>query len=708
MLTKTQKEYIIQLIQSESVLPEDFKHLLFPTVQKEYELAYAGKMRKEDILANEDWVFPVPLQVEKIFNGDEYEAFEDGWRNMIVFGDNLQFLKTIYENKDELIKDKVKGKVKLVYIDPPFATTDEFKNKDWAKAYNDKKKGAEFIEFLRRRLILARELLAVDGSIYLHLDNKMSHYAKILMDEIFGKNQFRNEIIWKNSSVKNDGTKNNFPVQHNIIFYYSKSELTKFESIFIDFDEEYVKENYKNDDNDGKGLYTTGPLYSNTASGWYANSKPFEFEGLYKRWIYSIDTLKQWKIENRLYYTSKWGIRKKVYLNESKGRPLTDLWIDKNVPFLSGSNDEYENYPTQKPEKLLERIIKASSNEWDIILDFFWGSWTTMAVAEKLGRRRISCDLWKLAYFTEQKRILKIQDSKNLSNPKERYNKKAKSFMTCTLGLYDLKKTFDLEWKKYCDFASGLFELQIKTHKVWGIEFDGKKWEYSVKIWNYNKNKESNVDEKYLESIHKSIGWKTNGRIYIIAPANNIDFISDYYEIDWLRYYFLKIPYQVIKELHKTPFQKIRQPQSKKNLNDLDETIGFHFIKQPEVKSEINKSWDAVVLVIKEFKSKFRNDEEWQLLENFETLSAVFIDRNFDGKQFIMTDSYFADDLLPKKKKSKKWGEENEQDNDIRKELKEMQKDGLKISFKKAEIGNSIMVIYTDIYGNDFSEILSF
>ena len=301
MITKDQKDYIIKLLQEGKELPEDFKYQLFPTKQKEYELAYAGKMRKEDILANEDGVFPVPLQVEKIFNGNEYGAFDDDWKNMIVFGDNLQFLKTIYENKDSFIKDKLKGKVKLIYIDPPFATTDEFQNKEWAKAYNDKKKGAEFVEFLRKRLIVAREILSNDWSIYVHLDSKMSHYVKIVMDEIFWKNQFRNEIIWKNSSVKNDGTKNNFPVQHNIIFYYSKSELTKFESIFIDFDEEYIKENYKNDDNDEKGPYTTGPLYSSTSSWGYANSKPFEFEGLYKRWIYSIDTLKKWKKENRLY-----------------------------------------------------------------------------------------------------------------------------------------------------------------------------------------------------------------------------------------------------------------------------------------------------------------------------------------------------------------------------------------------------------------------
>ncbi|HGA4145564.1 DNA methyltransferase [Streptococcus pyogenes] len=165
-LNEIEKKYIINLIENGEQIPEDYKYMLFPNLQEEYELTYAGKMRKEDILAGEDGTFPVPLQIDRIFNGDEHPAFEDGWRNMIVFGDNLQFLKTINENKDPLIKDKVKGKVKLIYIDPPFATQDEFENKEGAKAYSDKKKGSEFLEFIRRRLILAKEILSDDGSIY--------------------------------------------------------------------------------------------------------------------------------------------------------------------------------------------------------------------------------------------------------------------------------------------------------------------------------------------------------------------------------------------------------------------------------------------------------------------------------------------------------------------------------------------------------------
>ena len=226
-LTKYEIDFLIQLsLQNGEDIPLDFQYKLFPTKQKEYELVYAGKMRREDLLANEDGVFPVPLQVEKVFNGSEYEGFKDNWKNMIVFGDNLQFLKTIYENKDLLIKDKVKGKVKLIYIDPPFATADDFQNKEGAKAYTDKKKGAEFVEFLRKRLILAKEILADDGSIFVHLDQKMSHYIKVLMDEIFGKQFFRNEIAWCYQGAGQSKTQ--FKRKHDNILFFSKTNINIF------------------------------------------------------------------------------------------------------------------------------------------------------------------------------------------------------------------------------------------------------------------------------------------------------------------------------------------------------------------------------------------------------------------------------------------------------------------------------------------------
>jgi site-specific DNA-methyltransferase (adenine-specific)/adenine-specific DNA-methyltransferase len=651
-MTKQQKEYIIKLLQEGKELPEDFKYLLFPTKQKEYELAYAGKMRKEDLLANEDGVFPVPLQVEKVFNGNEYESFDDGWKNIIAFGDNLQFLKTIYENKDPLIKDKVKGKVKLIYIDPPFATTDEFQNKEGAKAYNDKKKGAEFVEFLRKRLIVAREILADDGSIFVHLDQKMSHYIKILMDEIFGKNQFQNEVIWHYQA--GTAPKKGFAKKHdNIFFYVKKSGQNIFNTIRLLVKDESI---YPKIDENGRKYRMSG---NNNATKYYAD----------------------------------------------EGRKADDIWTwldrkENNIVQVFHALPEHLDYPTQKPEKLICRIIEASTNKGDIVLDFFGGSGTTMAVAEKLGRKWITCDLGKLSYFTMQKRILQVQNSKDLEDPKKKYGKKAKSFITASLGSYDLEKTFELERKQYLEFVSGLFEIELKKYKVSGFEFDGKKDNYPVIIYDYKKYKNSTIDENYLNDLHRNIGKKVGSRVYIVAPINYIDFVDDFVEIDDVRYYFLKIPYHIINELHKKPFVKVRQPQSKSRVNDIEEAIGFHFKRPPEVKAEVIKEKEEIKIIIKSFKSsellsdKTKNEKQ---KEDFENLSAVFIDKTYNGKAFEMDEALFVDELLPKKKKK-------QSTEDFEKELKELSKNGVEIVLKSKEVGDKIMVVFTDIYGNDFTQ----
>lgn len=676
-LTKHDIEFLIKTLQDGKEIPSDYKYALFPTTQKEYELVYAGKMRKEDLLANEDGVFPVPLQVEKVFNGNEYKAFKDGWKNMIVFGDNLQFLKTIYDNKDPLVKDKVKGKVKLIYIDPPFATADEFQNREGAKAYNDKKKGAEFVEFLRRRLILAREILADDGSIYVHLDQKMSHYIKVLMDEIFGKNYFVNELVWHYKSFHGQ-TKSYFPRKHDTIFFFTKGTEKTFnlprKNVPI---EELI--DFKNW---GKFIVNEDEIRGDN----------YPKDVRFKR------NLDKWKRNNPGKKPTKDDV-----LYVFRGQPEDDVW---DINYIDPKDkQEKTGYPTQKPEALIERILTASSKENDIVMDFFGGSGSTAAVAEKMGRRWITCDLGKLSYFTMQKQILRIEDSKSINSESKRYGEKAKSFVTARLGSYDLKDALSLEWQKYQEFVASLFEVEIKKNKIAGYEFDGKKGGFSVKIFDYRTFKDSTINESYLKEMHAVIGNKASSRVYIIAPANYVDFLSNYHEIDDVKYYFLKIPYHVIKELHKTPFQKLRQPQSMKNVNDLEEAIGFHFIRHPEVKSEMKKSKDEVKILIKSFVSHELESDKAQDekgIKNFETLSAVFIDKNYNSKAFEMDEAFFADELLPKKAKK-----EEVDDEDIKAELKKIQNKGLEITLKKSDLGKQVMVIYTDIYGNDFTEIFT-
>lgn len=646
-LSNHEIEDLIEKLRNGDPFPEDYKYKLFPTQHKEYELAYGGKMRKEDILGNQDGVFPVPLQIDKIFNGKR-TPWRDGWKNMLVFGDNLQFLKTIYENKDPLIKNKIKGKVRLIYIDPPFASDADYKTSNGTIAFSDKVKDAEFIEFLRRRLVVAKELLAEDGSIYVHLDEKKAHYVKIILDEL--GLIFRREIIWDIAVLS--GYKvlaKNWIRGHDSILFYSKGNDFLFNKLTQGHTQKYI-DSFKSIDKNGD-----------------------KYQVAHGRKIYLKDVLE-------------------------KGKPFGDVWNDIKSFQQMPTARERVNYPTQKPESLLARIIGASTNEGDIVMDFFGGSGTTAIVAEKMNRKWVVCDIGKLAYYTIQNRLLNIQSSNSIDDSKVLFGNEAKSFITVNTGYYDLEKVFKLQQNDYCDFVMNLFEVEPKTKTINGIEINGEKKDgYNVIVWPYWKFKDSKVDEEYLHDLHSYINKKVGKRLYIIAPASYVDFISDYYEIDSVKYFFLKVPYHIIRELHKVQFKKFRQPQSKSNVNDLEDAVGFHFMRKPEVKSEVKEKSGQYSITIKSFESDFVEDAEEEL-QNFESLAMVLIDKNFDGETFDMDLHYFAEDLLGQVKSTEKT-------QNIKSGLK-----GLKTitipPIPKKECGKRIMIIYIDIYGNEFKEEL--
>ena len=359
------------------------------------------------------------------------------------------------------------------------------------------------------------------------------------------------------------------------------------------------------------------------------------------------------------------------------------------------------SYPTQKSEQLLERLISTFTSEGDMVLDFFAGGGTTAIVSEKLKRRWIVADIGKLSFYTVQKRILNIEKSKQLNSDTKKYGLHSKSFVSINTGHYDLAKIFDLKNQEYSDFVMNLFEVEQKGKTISGIQIDGEKKDgYNVIVWQYWKYKDSLVDEDYLHDLHSHIGAKAGKRVYIIAPASYVDFISDYYEIDKVRYFFLKVPYHIIRELHKVQFKKFRQPQSKSNVNDLEDAIGFHFMRQPEVKSEWKEKNGEYHITIKKFLSDFSEEDTERDMENFESLAMVLIDKNFDGEIFDMDTYYFAEDLLPKKKK--KTDEEDESEN-IKEELKHTNQITLP-PIPQKECGIKLMVIYVDIYGNEFKE----
>lgn len=693
---------LIERLQKGEILPDDYKYKLFPVKQKEYELVYGGKMRREDILANEDGVFPVPLQIEKIFNGKR-EQWNDGWKNIIAFGDNLQFLKTIYENKDSLIKDKIKGKIKLIYIDPPFGTGDEYEGNRGQKGYTAKSKGAEFVEFIRRRIIVAKEILDDDGLIMIRQGYNFGHYIKVVLDEVFGKSNFVNEILVNRGKQRLGGTKK-YSTATDTVYIYSKTDSYQFFG--------FKRARYKGEakgtnmlmkgdrnppervfiDPDGKKVTLLPPPNSHWK---FIQSK---IDVMYQKGVMYLAK-------------SQKGLNSGILKVEKNGKKIPvdyvpsfrfddDKTIDANWTDISGY-DQITGYPTENSEPLLERIIKTATKESDIVLDFFGGSGTTAAVAEKLNRKWITCDIGKLSFYTMQKRMLNIESSKSIEKPSELYGKSSKSFISINTGHYDLAKIFDLKQKEYSDFVMKLFEVESKKKTISGILIDGEKKDgYNVIVWQYWKFKNSSVDEEFLHNLHSHIGNKAGKRVYIIAPASYVDFISDYYEIDKVRYYFLKVPYHIIRELHKVQFKKFRQPQSKSNVNNLEDAIGFHFIRQPEVKSEIQEKSGEYHISINKFQSDFSEEETNRDMVNFESLAMILIDKDFDGETFDMDTYYFAEDLLPKKKKKT---DEEESTENIKEGLKHLNQIALPPILKK-ECGKKLMLVYVDIYGNEFKE----
>lgn len=694
-ISNIDKKYLISLIESGEQIPGEYKYLLFPNLQEEYELTYAGKMRKEDILAGEDGTLPVPLQVERVFNGEDHPAYEDGWENMIVFGDNLQFLKTINENRDPLIKDKVKGKVKLIYIDPPFATQDEFSTKTGTKAYSDKKKGSEFLEFIRRRLIVAKEILADDGVIFVHLDYRYKFHIKQIMDEVF-KFNFVNEIIVNRikKNVKEKKFVNKMNEEFDTLLFYSKNKGTTF---IPPVKKVFKAENWHNFEASGYRkdmdyeLFEVKPKSGNhwrwKASRAEKASKNYEF---WKLHFSDEETIGEYWERNgqKMDFVRRGTSGQPEYFIPEKDNVLcNNVWND--IPAYEFSN----NYPTEKSEKLLSRIINMCTNKDDLIMDFFGGSGTTMAVAEKLGRRWITCDLGKLSYLTMQKRLLKIKNSKCLES-KNKYNKPARSFITCKLGMYDLGTTLKLEWDKYKDFVSRLFEYDDKEIRTSGIKFDGEKRGFPVKVFNYVKYKESGVDCHYIYELHKAIKSKRYSRVYIVAPATRVDFIADYEEIDNTRYYFLKVPYEMIEELHKTPFIKSRQPRSKNSVNDIEEMKGFQFIYTPEVECKLINDGENTKLIVSKFLSDPLNGCE---TDNFSTLSSIFVNYAYNGKEFLMDDVRFWSEI-----------ESNKKDNiDTTVKYKDENPICVEWIIPTKSLGEKTVFIFTDIYGNDVTVSLS-
>ncbi len=353
------------------------------------------------------------------------------WKNRLYFGDNLDVLRESIPSES----------VDLVYLDPPFNSkanynvlfrtpkglessaqitafedswhwTEQAEKEFGELVHQSNTDVSEMIQALRRflgendmmayltmmanRLLELHRVLKLTGSLYLHCDVTASHYLKIVLDGVFGKEKFRNEITWKRTTAHNDSSR--YGANTDIIFFYTKSDTYTFNPAYQPYTEEY-KTRFSHADPDGR-VWTDDNL---TAKGLSGGGYEYEYKGFTSLWRCPLTTMKRLDAEGKLYFTRTGGIRLKRYLDELPGIPSQALWDD--IYPINSQSAERLGYPTQKPLQLLERIVKVSSNENDIILDSFCGCGTAIHAAEKLKRRWLGIDITHLAITLVEKRL---------------------------------------------------------------------------------------------------------------------------------------------------------------------------------------------------------------------------------------------------------------------------------------------------------------
>lgn len=313
-----------------------------------------------------------------------FVTLRDGGRdNRLYYADNLLVLRSLVRDRS------VAGQVRLVYIDPPFATRSRFHSRRLDHAYEDTLSGAAYVEYLRERLILLREILAEDGSIYLHLDEKMVFHMKLVMDEVFGASHYRNCIVRKKCNPKNY-TRRAFGNVADFILFYTKSDEFLFNRATEPWTAERAREYRFVEPGTGRRfmkvpIHAPGVRHGATGQPWRGKLPP---PG--KHWQHPPSVLEEMDAGGVISWSANGNPRRKAYLDESPGVPVQDIWMD--FRDAHNQNVEITGYPTEKNPALLARIIEASSNRGDLVMDCFAGSGTTLATAATLSRRWIGVD----------------------------------------------------------------------------------------------------------------------------------------------------------------------------------------------------------------------------------------------------------------------------------------------------------------------------
>ena len=448
-LSDAEQRDLLTLIQEGRPLPEKYRFILFED-KREVELVWNGKTRDvcTTVLPFQTLEHVDEPRAETKHQGDLFDSRGrqlQGWTNKLIWGDNKLILSSL---KAGALRRQIEeaGGLKLIYIDPPFDVGADFSmdieigGETFHKepnlleqiAYRDTwGRGADsFIAMLYERLILMRDLLASDGSIYVHMGWGVSHYVRGLLDEVFGKDRAVNQIVWKRQTAHSDSGQGSQHLGrlHDVVLLYTKSDQYPWSVQYTPYDQEYLRTHYKNVEEGTGRRYELADL--NAPGGASKGNPRYEFLGVTRFWRFKRERMESLYSQGRIVQPSEGAVpRYKRYLDEMPGVPVQDMWLDLNP--INSQAKESAGYATQKPEALLERIIKTSSNPGDLVADFFCGSGTTAAVAEKLGRRWIASDLGKFGIHTTRKRLIGVQRELKAAE------KDFRAFEVLNLGRYE-------------------------------------------------------------------------------------------------------------------------------------------------------------------------------------------------------------------------------------------------------------------------------
>ncbi len=611
-----------------------------------FELTYPDKASPEQVLEETPRV-----SLHKVTSFGE-----SAWQNQIIFGDNLSALRTLIDEKEQgkLKNDDGSSGVRLIYIDPPFGTGDAY-GRNHSHAYSAKRTGADYLEWLRRRVILLRELLSDDGSFYMRTDYHFGHHMRILLDEIFGSKGFRNEIIINRTKKVFDGI-SRFNTATDTLFFYTRSGDYIFHGAqkprkqqkwiamhspgirWSPVDKKQLK--HYNDDQleERRGtIRSRGRVYDGKII--------IPPDG--RHWTFSQERMERYREEGRIRMNPKTGIPEYQTAKEER--------VDSNWTDIPGYSFKW-GYPTENSEQLLERVISASSNPGDLVLDAFSGSGTTAAVAEKLGRRWVMLDSSKTSLFVTTHRMLHL---------KEKIGNRGKHLEPAPFAVYHAftEEHSEPDWELYCRATKTLFgvdDSKLRDNPV--IYFD----------WRQEINQLNRQVAKKLASEVKS------DLVYIIVPTRFSEWLADSYLFDSCEAQLLKVPESIMSALADPagPFSGGKMPDR----NRLVHSIAFDLVMPPTVNCDWQLNDEDVICRINNFETNAITKKPLgKKKSGLNALAFITVDPSFDG-------SIFRPQFT--------WESKSLQDHDY------------KLPFPEVDSQSDILISFTDIFGNEKRELV--